>query len=113
MARRYAKFRGLTLAGIYVDQTEELPFDYHEDLKGRLSQKGYPQQLLYTPNPPQEGHWLTEVFPDEGGHADHRLIQVSLYDNAHNLDEPTIRSLEARIRPATPNTARRSSGSVA
>jgi hypothetical protein len=39
---RYAKFRGLTLGGIYVDQTEELPYDVHEDLKGRLSQPGVP-----------------------------------------------------------------------
>jgi hypothetical protein len=58
-----------------------------------------PHQLLYTPNPPQEGHWLTEEFPEHKTLPDHRLIQVSLYDNAQNLDAETIRGLEAAYPP--------------
>src|SRR3990167_3545466 len=60
---RYAKLRGLTLAGIYVDQAEELPYDVYLELKGRLSQGGHPHQLLLTPNPPDENHWLAQEDP--------------------------------------------------
>ena len=42
LQERYAKFRGITLAGIYNDQTEELPEDIYQELLGRLSQVGYP-----------------------------------------------------------------------
>jgi hypothetical protein len=47
---RYSKFRGLTLAVIWVDQAEELPQDVYTELKGRLSQKNYPKQIIITPN---------------------------------------------------------------
>ena len=65
---RYAKLRGLTLAGIYVDQAEELPADVYLELKGRLSQAGQPQQLLLTPNPPTEESWLATEFPEDKRH---------------------------------------------
>ena len=39
---RYGKFRGLTLARVYIDQAEEMPRDIYHELKARLSQKGYP-----------------------------------------------------------------------
>jgi hypothetical protein len=53
-AARYSKFAGLTLAGIYVDQPEEMPEDFFPALQAQLSQPGYPHQLLLTPNPPNE-----------------------------------------------------------
>src|SRR5438105_4155101 len=60
---RYSKIRGLTLAGIYNDQTEELPKDVFQEFNGRLSQTGFPHQMLLSPNPPDEDHWLaTEEF---------------------------------------------------
>jgi hypothetical protein len=43
---RYSKFRGLTLARVYVDQAEELPHDVYLELAGRLSQPGFPHQHI-------------------------------------------------------------------
>jgi PBSX family phage terminase large subunit len=94
-ASRYAKFRGMTLASIYVDQAEELPLDVYEDLKGRLSQPGKPQQLILSPNPPSDDHWISNEFPTGNNHRGFMYYRVSLYDNAHNLDPETIQSLEA------------------
>jgi hypothetical protein len=34
----------VTLAGIYVDQPEEMPEDFFAALQARLSQPGYPHQ---------------------------------------------------------------------
>ena len=60
-AARYSKFAGVTLAGIYVDQPEEMPEDFFAALQARLSQPGYPHQMLLTPNPPAEDHWLARA----------------------------------------------------
>src|SRR5678816_2210083 len=46
---RYSKFRGLTLAIVYVDQAEELPKDVYLEVAGRLSQKGFPHQIIISP----------------------------------------------------------------
>lgn len=99
LAERYAKFRGVTLASIYNDQTEELPFDIYQELIGRLSQRGYPQQIVLTPNPMEEDSWLAREFP-ETNHIKHRkYYRVSIHDNAHNLDRATVERLE-RVYPA-------------
>lgn len=91
---RYSKFRGITLACIYNDQTEELPYDVYEELSGRLSQPGYPQQIILTPNPTDDNHWLATRFPENNRMVGHRYYRVSLYDNAHNLAPETIQGLE-------------------
>lgn len=91
---RYGKFRGLTLARFYVDQAEELPHDVYQELKGRLSQVGYTQQGVISPNPPSEDHWIAREFPESNHLRDHKYIRLSIYDNAHNLDPETIASLE-------------------
>ena len=98
-ATRYAKLRGLTLAGIYVDQAEELPQDVYEELRGRLSQRGMPHQLVLSPNPPAEDHWLAREFPEDNRYPSNRYYRVSLYDNAANLDIETIKDLEAAYPP--------------
>jgi len=46
---RYSKFRGLTLARVYVDQAEELPHDIYLELAARLSQPGFPHQITISP----------------------------------------------------------------
>lgn len=94
LTMRYSKFRGVTLAGIYNDQTEELPYDVYEELTGRLSQVGYPQQILLTPNPPDENHWLSMRYPEDNHVAGHRYYRVSVYDNAHNLAPETLEGLD-------------------
>lgn len=96
---RFAKFRGMTLAGVLVDQAEEMPEDFFLELKGRLSQPGYPRQMILTPNPASLDHWLSVAFPDvESGAPEnphHKLITLSLYDNAHNLEPEYVSQLEA------------------
>jgi hypothetical protein len=99
---RYAKLRGLTLAGIYVDQAEELPYDVFLELAGRLSQSGYPHQILLTPNPPSEAHWLAQEFPEGNPDPRKRYYHLSIYDNAHNLPPETIADLEATYPPGHP-----------
>lgn len=103
---RYANLAGMTLSVIYVDQPEEMPFDFHTYLVGRLSQPGYPHQLLYTPNPPAYDHWLTKEFPDGSDptqkvKADHLYLRTSVYDNAANLDPIVIRTLEEQFPVGT------------
>jgi len=93
--QQYGKFRGLTLAGVYVDQAEEIPTpDYFAELQGRLSQQGMPHQLILTPNPPAKDHWIAKKFPEVGIKADYRYIRVPLKANSHNLDPETVRLLE-------------------
>ena len=92
--RRYSKFRGLTLSRVYVDQAEELPRDVYHELKARLSQKGYPHAITITPQAVEETHWIAKEFPEGNPFPHRRYIPLSVYDNAHNLDEPTILNLE-------------------
>lgn len=93
-AARYAKFAGLTLAVIGVDQPEELPEDIYHALKGRLSQPGFPQQMLLTPNPPAPNHWLADEFPEDNHIPGHLYLNTSVYDNREILGENYIRELE-------------------
>lgn len=91
---RYAKFAGLTLAVIGVDQPEELPADVYYALKGRLSQPGFPQQMLLTPNPPGSDHWLKDEFPEDNTIKNHLYLRTSVYDNREVLGEEYIEELE-------------------
>lgn len=99
---RYGKFRGMTLAGIYNDQSEELPHDVFLEMTGRLSQGGFPHQLLLSPNPPDENHWLAREFPEDN-HINGRVYySVPIYANAHNLPPDTITGLEQAYPPSHP-----------
>lgn len=91
---RYAKFAGLTLAVVGVDQPEELPADIYHALKGRLSQPGYPQQMLLTPNPPAPNHWLADEFPEDNHIVGHKYICTSVYDNEIIMGHEYITELE-------------------
>ena len=99
---RYGKIRGMTLAGIYVDQAEELPHDLFLELMGRLSQQGYPQQLLLTPNPPDENHWLAREFPESHTLVGRTYYSVPIHANAHNLPPAIITDLEQAYPPSHP-----------
>lgn len=99
LVERYAKFRGLTLACIYNDQTEELPEDIYTELTGRLSQGGFPHQILLTPNPMEESSWLAREFPEAQTIPHRRYYRVSLYDNQHNLDRDVVERLERAYPP--------------
>ena len=99
---RYSKFRGLTLAGVYVDQGEELPKDVYLELAGRLSQPGFPQQIIISPQSVSAGHWIDQEFPEDN-HLPHRkYYHLSVRDNAHNLDPAVIENLERLFPPGHP-----------
>ena len=91
---RYSKFTGLTLAVIFVDQPEELPEDVYMALKARLSQPGYPQQMILTPNPPAPNHWLVSEFPEDNSIPGHKYIFTSLYDNRAIIGDNYIAEIE-------------------
>jgi Phage terminase large subunit len=91
---RYGKFRGLTLARAYIDQAEEVPRDVYHELKARLSQQGYPHQIVITPQAVDETHWIAKEFPVDNTIVQRRYIPLSVYDNQHNLDLQTIHNLE-------------------
>ena len=99
---RYGKFRGMTLAGIYNDQTEELPHDVFLEMMGRLSQPGFPHQLLLTPNPPDENHWLATEFPEDNHLLGRKYYSAPIHANAHNLPDETIPGLIAAYPPSHP-----------
>lgn len=92
---RYAKVRGLTVAFGYIDQLEEVPEDVYDEAALRLSQPGYPQQLIVSPNPVPETHWIARRFPPDNRNPQHKYLSLSIWDNAHNLDPQTIHAAEA------------------
>lgn len=99
---RFSKVAGLTLAIIVVDQAEEVPEWMYFYLKGRLSQPGYPQQMILTPNPPEYGHWLNREFPVNNNKKDHEYLFTTTYDNRKHLGEKYIESLEQDFPPGHP-----------
>jgi hypothetical protein len=92
---RYSKVRGYTVSLWYIDQLEEVPRDVFHEIKLRLSQPGFPHQLIATPNPVHHGHWIAEEFPDDNSKANHLYISSSIWDNTINLDATTIEAAEA------------------
>jgi hypothetical protein len=102
----FSKFAGLTLGLIYLDQPEEVPFVIFEALKARLSQRGMPNELYLSPNPPDEDHWLAGEFPLPDSQASdlvcrpgYRYIRTTVYDNATNLPDGYIGRLERDYPP--------------
>lgn len=96
---RFAKFTGLTLAVIGIDQPEELPEDIYVALKARLSQIGYPQQMLLTPNPPAPNHWLVNEFPIDNHLEQHLYINTTVYDAREFIGDDYIKDLEREYPP--------------
>jgi hypothetical protein len=92
----------MTLAGIYNDQSEELPHDVFSEMMGRLSQSGYPHQLILTPNPPDPNHWLAREFPEDNHLMGRRYYSAPIHANAHNLPQDTIDGLIAAYPPSHP-----------
>ncbi len=107
--RELSKVRGLDKHAVLVDQAEELPQKISEELRFAIRQPGnYPRQLIFSPNPCEEDHYLTDQFPDEclyGAPASRnpfphrRYYRLSIYDNAHNLQRGELAKIEAMFPP--------------
>lgn len=97
--QRYAKIRGSGFSGLYVDQTEELPEDIGTECRAMLRQPGYRHQLIFSPNPPDEEHWLADQFPDDKDLSGRKYYRLSLYENRHNLQADTIEKMERAYPP--------------
>ncbi len=91
---RYATVRGLTVAGFYIDQLEEVPEDVYNEAALRLSQPGFPQQMVVSPNPVPDSHWIAKRWPITNPVPTHRYIRLAMRDNKHNLDAATIEAAE-------------------
>lgn len=92
---RFAKIRGSGFGGVWNDQSEELPEDIGTEIRALLRQPGYPHQLIFSPNPPPEEHFLADAFPEDHDLPGRKLYQLSIYQNRHNLPAGTIEKLEA------------------
>ena len=99
---RYSKFRGLTLARVYIDQAEELPKDVYLEVAGRLSQKGFPHQIVISPQSVEDTHWIALEFPATATDPNRQYIPLSVHDNAHNLDPAVIPNLLRLYPPSHP-----------
>lgn len=92
--QRYAKIRGSGFNGVWNDQSEELPEDIGTEIRALLRRPDYPYQLIFSPNPPDEEHFLADQFPDDKDEPGRKYYRLSLYDNKHNLKSDTIEKLE-------------------
>ena len=99
---RYSKFRGLTLARVYVDQAEEIPHDVYLELAARLSQPGHAHQITISPQAVDEQHWIAKEFPVSNDRPSRRYLALSVHDNAHNLSPDVIPNLERLYPPEHP-----------
>lgn len=98
----HGKPRGFTVAGVYISQLEEVPYDVAREWMLRLSQPGYPHQFLADANPVHDGHWIAQEWPADNSKPDHEYLTASIWDNAHNLDASTIEAAEALYPPGHP-----------
>lgn len=100
---RYEKLRGLDVARVYNDQSEETPGDVGEELRASLRQKGFPRQITFSPNPPDTSFWICKPkyggFPTDNSVPGRVYYGLSLYDNAYNLDAETIATMERTYPP--------------
>ena len=60
--RAESKIRGMTLAGAYVDELTQIPFDFYSMLLSRLSIKN--AKLYATTNPDNPSHWVKGMIID-------------------------------------------------
>ncbi len=92
--QRFAKIRGSGFNGVWNDQSEELPEDIGTEIRALVRRPGFPHQLIFSPNPPDEEHFLADQFPDDADEPGRKYYRLSLYDNRHNLKDDTIEKLE-------------------
>lgn len=91
---KFAKVRGLTTAGFYINQLEEVPEDVYNEAALRLSQPGFPQVMVVDPNAVPDSHWIAKRWPVTNPRPQHQYFRLAMRDNAHNLDPATIAAAE-------------------
>lgn len=97
--QRYSKLAGLTLAVLGIDQAEEVPEDvYRHYVPARLSQPGFPHQVIVTPNPPAEDSWIAKDWPEDNRDPSHEYIHTTLYDNAVILGQDYVATMESAYK---------------
>ena len=105
---RYSKVRGIEIAVGYIDQAEELESaqDVYDEFASRLSQPGYPHQMIISPQSVPPDHWIAsdEYFPSEAGKRKSWRAYYALptRDNAHNLESNYLPDLERRYPEGHP-----------
>lgn len=76
--RSESKIRGMTLAGAYVDELTQIPFDFYTMLLSRLSVKN--AKLYATTNPDTPNHWVKiKVIDNE--EIDKKIWNFDFEDN--------------------------------
>lgn len=77
--RAESKIRGMTLAGAYVDELTQIPFEFYTMLLSRLSVKN--AKLYATTNPDAPTHWVkTEIIDNDK--IDKKVWNFQFDDNA-------------------------------
>lgn len=76
--RAESKIRGMTLAGAYVDELTQIPFDFYKMLLSRLSVKN--AKFYATTNPDSPSHWVKEHIIDND-EIDKKVWNFTLDDN--------------------------------
>lgn len=76
--RAESKIRGMTLAGAYVDELTQIPFDFYKMLLSRLSVKN--AKFYATTNPDTPTHWVKEMIIDND-EIDKQVWSFTLDDN--------------------------------
>jgi hypothetical protein len=102
---RFGKLAGLTLSILGVDQAEEIGDEdkdvYQAYVPARLSQVGYPHQVILTPNPPAEDHWVAQEFPEDNSKPGYRYIRAELWDMAPILGQDYVNELASKYPPGS------------
>ena len=84
----------LNLGWFYIDEAEQVNENVFKRLKGRLSLDKTGRQCGWlTSNPPNEGHWLHEIFVKQQD-PDHAIFYASTYENKEHLPAGYIQDLE-------------------
>lgn len=101
------KIRNITLAGVFIDQLEELDDGrdgeaMYDELLGRLSDPRGPRKLIAAANPGPTTHWVyRRLVNPETREPQTRIVHVALKDNAHHLPAEYVARMEAtkKTRP--------------
>ena len=73
--------RGMTVAGVLVDEVTTIPEQFFTQLLGRMSVAG--AKLFGTTNPDSPAHWLKRKFLDRIGRGEHRGEEAADDERSH------------------------------